>query len=112
MFCCLANATARSNEVCLMAPEAICEAPTDSVRTLDWAKRTMPKKKVKKPIGNVCGGGRTRGGRRGGRAVAQELQEDGGHRLVRERPFLRGLCALRAGVAGEGRAQRCRLERL
>ena len=29
-----------------MRPEAICGAPTDSVRTLDWAKRTMPCWKV------------------------------------------------------------------
>ena len=42
MFCCFAMATARSNEVCLIRPEAICAAPTVSARTLDCANRTIP----------------------------------------------------------------------
>jgi len=28
MFCCLAMASARSNDVCLISPDAICAAPT------------------------------------------------------------------------------------
>ena len=44
--CCFASATARSNEVCLIIPEAICAAPTVSCRKLDCANRTIPCWKV------------------------------------------------------------------
>ena len=46
MPCCLARATARSNDVCLIAPEAICAAPIVSALRFDWAKRTIPCWKV------------------------------------------------------------------